>query len=218
MKADHERWIDGQGMIPKFPEIALSTRTGLRLHQNLTSVTGADLQLLREQQLIIRNQNRIPLHNVKLALFLPEDICRTGNCSWNPGTQVDLRPAHSGWSVESIGGTSRVAVAPEKSTANHILAISQISPGELIDLAFYTGNPAEVKICDSPEGPWRPAPDPDSAFPPNRLTFFVEGTYQFVLRGEHVTTDILVPLKYSFKDRIITSLAPPMRLSMAANF
>jgi len=206
MKEDHEKWIDGQEMIPKIPEFTLSTQAGLRLHQNLASVTEAELKLLREQQLIIHNNNRIPVYNLNLMMFLPEDICLVGSCSWNPSTQLDLRPDVSNWSVQSVAGTNRVAARQAKSTANHRLAISEIPAGERVELSFYTANPAEVKIIDSPEGPWRPAPDPDSALPPNRLTFFIEGTYQFVLRGEYVTTEILVPLKFNFKERLITSL------------
>jgi hypothetical protein len=40
----------------------------------------------------------------------------------------------------------------------------------------------------------------------HELSAYFQGTYQFVLRGEYVTVEILVPLKYMFKDRIIVSL------------
>src|SRR5262245_38923214 len=32
MKADHERWIAAEGMIPSLPVVTLTTRTALRLH------------------------------------------------------------------------------------------------------------------------------------------------------------------------------------------
>jgi len=211
MKNEHERWIDGQEMIPKFPEITILTRSGLRLHANLNTIAQEDLQRLREQQMIISNGNRVPLHNVKLALFFPEEVGATGPCSWNPGTHLTLRPAHEGWTVDSVAETNTVAAAKEVPTTNHLLAISQIPPGECVDLSFYTANPVEVRIFDTPEGPWRPAPDPDTAFPENHLMFFLEGSYQFVLRGEYVTVEILLPLKYKFKDRVIASL--PVQVS-----
>jgi hypothetical protein len=156
--------------------------------------------------LIVRNGNRVPLYNLKLEIFLPEEPSIAGHCNRNPGIQLELKPAHSSWTVDSVAGTNRVASPPEAPTTNHVLSISQIPPGEQVELSFYTANPVEVRISDTPEGPLRPAPDPDAAFPPNYLMFFLEGTYQFVLRGEYVTTDILVPLKYNFKDRVITSL------------
>jgi hypothetical protein len=34
----------------------------------------------------------------------------------------------------------------------------------------------------------------------------LQGSYQFVLRGEYVTSEIVVPLRYKFKDKKISSL------------
>lgn len=57
-------------------------------------------------------------------------------------------------------------------------------------------------------GPVQPVPmaDPDSLPETNDLRWFLHGSFQFLLRGEYVTSEILVPLRYKFKDRKITSL------------
>ncbi len=206
MKAEHERWVDGQEMIPRLPEITVKTLRGLRLHNNLKTIAQQDVERLREQQLLIRNPNRVPLHNLKLAMFLPEEVRSAGHCSWNPAIQLDFRPAHTGWTVESAEGVNRVSAGQEMPTTNHILTLSHIPPGDQVELSLYTGNPVEVMICDESGGPLRPAPDPDNVFPPHHLLFFLKGTYQFILRGEYVTVEILVPLQYIFKDRLLTSL------------
>jgi hypothetical protein len=61
-------------------------------------------------------------------------------------------------------------------------------------------------LYDTLDSPPRPREDPDAIIPPDLINFFVEGTYQFLLRGEYVTAGIFVPLRYSWRSREITTL------------
>jgi hypothetical protein len=209
MKAEHEQWIADEGMIPTLPDISLTTRTGLRPHANLPSITGEMLAELRELDLTIKNDNTVPLFNLKLGLHLPEPIVAFGHLQKNTGTRFSCKPLHVPWTVESVQTGGAVRAGDEKPSANHLLEIAALSAKEYVQFSFYTAGEGILLISDSPGSPPRRAENPDEILqmlPQNLVHFFLEGTYQFVLRGEYITADVFVPLRYNFKDRITTSL------------
>jgi hypothetical protein len=207
MKEQHEKWIGAQGMIPSLPEVTLSTRTGLALIQKLSVVNAEMLNLLREQQLTIRNSSRVELHNLKMMLRLPEAVFTYGDPIKNAGTRLEAKPHLPPWTVETIQPGAAVR-APEQSwTPNHTLEIPKPSASETVIIPFYTMAFYRVGVTPDPAVPMTQVEDPDAILPQDhRLWWFPEGTYQFLLRGEYVTTDLFVPLRYSFRARTVTSL------------
>jgi hypothetical protein len=208
MKAEHEAWIASEGMAPSLPEIMIATQSGLQLIPQTPEVTSEMLDVLREQRLTIRNPNRVELHNFKLHMRLPEAVGVYSVREKNAGTQVAMRAEHSPWAVQSVqpGGAVRNAEL-QAPTPNQTLEIPRLSAGETVALLLYTLSDFHVRMTDDPSLPSRPVEDPDSILPQDhRLWCYMEGTYQYVLRGEYITAVVFVPLRYSFRNRTITSL------------
>jgi hypothetical protein len=206
MKLDHERWISGQGMIPAVPEVVVTTGSGLRTHEKLCVLTQELIQHLRERELSLRNVSRMPLHKIKFAVHLPESILTYGHFQKAPGTHFEAKPDYGPWSVESVQpGGSVVATSPGP-TPNHTLSVDVLPASETLNIACYTFSPAQIMLYDTPESSPRPCEDPDAIIPLDLIHFFIEGSYQFLLRGEYLTADIFVPLRYSWRRREITTL------------
>ncbi len=206
MKDEHEKWIAGQGMIPAMPEITVITRTGLRTHERLSVLTQEMLDHLREQELWVRNVSRMQLHNLKFAVHLPESILTYGHFQKNVGTHFEAKPAIGPWTVDSVQPGGKVVATRPGPIPNHTLAINMLSASETFTIACYTFAPAQVVLYDTLDSPPRPAEDPDAIMPEDLIHFFIEGSYQFLLRGEYVTADVFVPLRYSWRNRVITTL------------
>ncbi|MGI8978578.1 MAG: hypothetical protein ACR2FY_05095 [Pirellulaceae bacterium] len=201
MKNEHEQWIGAQGMIPKLPEVSLVTLTGLRLHPAFSTITTEELATIREQELTLHNLNRVPLHNVKLTMYLHEPVLMGGKSTHNAGTVIRVIPAETPWTVTSAGAGA-VIDPPQNLAQNLILEIQVLSPAESVIIPFYTCDPQYQAETDQPVDC---EIDLDSIYTGFRTPFFLEGTYQFLLRGEYVTTEIFVPLRYSYKNRTIAS-------------
>jgi hypothetical protein len=151
MKLDHERWISGQGMIPAVPEVVVTTRSGLRAHETLCVLTQELIQHLREQEVSVRNVSRMPLHNIKFAVHLPESILTYGHFQKAPATHFEAKPDNGPWSVESVQpGGSVVATSPGP-TPNHTLSVDVLPASETLNIACYTFAPAQVMLYDTPE-------------------------------------------------------------------
>jgi hypothetical protein len=211
MKDDHEKWIAAEGMIPAMPEIALATRSGLRLAPGVESIDAALLDAFREQELTIRNPNRVELFTLKLNMHFPEAVVRYGKPTKNAGTRIEALPVRPAWTVDSVQPGGAVLNADASPTPNHTLEIPRLGANENVSIPFYTVQHYQVMMTPGPvtaPGPaeFVPMPDPDALPETNQLHWFLQGSYQFLLRGEYVTTEILVPLRYKFKDRKVTSL------------
>jgi len=94
MKTQHEQWIATEAMIPKLPCITLSTRNALQLCELLPEITSEVQAALREQELVIRNPNRIELFNFVLETSLPETFNRGGNHRSPAGPQIRIQPIY----------------------------------------------------------------------------------------------------------------------------
>jgi hypothetical protein len=206
MKEEHEKWISGQGMIPAMPDIRVITRSGLRTHECFAALTQEILNHLREQELCIRNVSRMPMHNFKFAINLPESILTYGYFQKPLSSHFAAKPAIGPWTVESVQPGGKIIATKPGPIPNHTLEIDVLPASEAITISCYTFAPAQMMLYDTIDSPPRPCEDPDAIIPPDLLNFFVEGTYQFLLRGEYVTADIFVPLRYSWRKREITTL------------
>jgi hypothetical protein len=211
MKDDHEAWIAAEGMIPGMPQIALATRSGLRLDPKVPNIDAAVLDLFREQELTIRNPNRVDLFTLKLSMYFPEAVIRYGQPTHNAGTKIVAMAVRSAWTVDSVQEGGAVLNTEPAPTPNHTLDIQRIGANENIAIPFFTVSYYQMMLIPNSQpipGPVQPVPmaDPDSLAETNALRWFLHGSFQFLLRGEYVTNEILVPLRYKFKDRKIASL------------
>jgi hypothetical protein len=97
-----------------------------------------------------------------------------------------------------------VAELPAQATPHHSLEVPSLSGGARVKIAFYT------TTCWTPmrieDGKQIPIENPDAVVPKNELRFYLEGTYQFILRGEYVASGFFVPLIYSYTERTVKSL------------
>jgi hypothetical protein len=205
-KAEHEQWIANEGMIPLLPEVSLVTLEGLRTHPTLGPISSEGMVVLREQELTLRNPNRVELFNLKMTMRLPEAVLTYGHHRTNAGTHFSAMPDRPPWTVESVQKDGKVIAQAPQPTPNHTLEVPRFSASETITIAFYTLSFFTPMLFKDAHSPPIPAEDPDSCFPENHISFFLAGTYQFQLRGEFAMNEFFVPLKYSFKERKVRSL------------
>ena len=105
MKADHELWIQAEAMIPALPEVSLSTLPNLRLNDQLQHITPEIQERLREQELVIRNPNRVELHSFALDMSLPEFVTKSGKKKFPTGALVAFKKAEPDMVGSVRGGT-----------------------------------------------------------------------------------------------------------------
>jgi hypothetical protein len=169
------------------------------------------LDALREQELSIRNPNRVELFTLKLNMYFPEAVITYGEPTKNAGTRIEAKPVHSAWTVNSVQPGGAVLNADPSPTPNHTLDIARLGAKENITIPFFTVKWFQMMRLSDPAAPpgaasFIPIEDPDSLPETNSLQWFLQGSFQFLLRGEYVTNELLVPLRYKFKDRKINSL------------
>ncbi len=178
MKADHERWIAAEAMIPSPPGITLSTRDRLRLHANLPEITEAVQAALREHELVIRNPNRVELSNLALVMILPETVHRDGHAEVPTGPRVSIRPIYPAM-TGSVTGNARVTAGPDVPTQNFRLEIDRLPANSHFRIAFYTVVPEQTmpyRLCKFLDN----FPDPEGVCP---KTLVCRWKYRQLLRG-----------------------------------
>ncbi|GAA4440301.1 hypothetical protein [Bremerella cremea] len=204
-RTEHEAWIAAEETIPKLPQIGITTCQGLRLISKLEAIDADHVKLLREQELTFCNPNRVQFHNIQMNMRLPEAVYTYGEPSKKAGTKIIAKPDRTPWTVSSVGSGS-VSAGEHAPTPNHVLEIPLLSAEETVRIPFYTFEYFQIMLSPPDEKSLVPAPNPDDVNMGNKLNWYFEGTYQFVLRGEFITADFFVPLRYSFDRRVVTSL------------
>lgn len=197
-RAEHELWISGQGMIPSLPEVTYTTLPGLRPTPGVTEVTGEMVRRFRDQELVISNPNRVPLFSFRLELDLPEALVVPGIAEIPVGINASFSPRRPQMSTY-IKGNGRVNFGAPQPSTQLLLQFDQIPAGARVVIGFYTDEWLEPFAFFGPEH--------DEDF----LRFYLDGEYQFLLRGEHVPGTLFVPLQHDFSTRRTSSL--PVQLT-----
>jgi hypothetical protein len=208
MKADHERWIQAEAMIPALPEVTLSTLPSLRLDEELQQITLPVQTTLREQELVIRNPNRVDLHFLALDMSLPEFVVKSGKKVFPPGSVAAFRrvqPDITGF----VSGEGSITARPAGPTTQCRLEIEKLPALSECRLAFYTIAPDGTM----PTMPYSPGPmgseffaNPADMEATKVCHFYLEGTYKFLMRGEFIEGKLFLPLFFKVTARRITSL------------
>lgn len=208
MKDEHEQWIAAEGMIPSLPVVTLQTRNDLRLHQKyLPQITPQLQAALREQELVVQNPNRVELFNFSLDMNLPEVVARPGHFSVPTGPVIQFRPIRFA-STGSVSGNASVTAHPSGPTHQWNLAIERLPANSEFRIAFYTVLPDEsmpsmpYQLCQTAPEVFN---DPERMDEHKECFFYLDGTYQFVLRGEYVPVTLFVPLLFKAKERTARS-------------
>jgi hypothetical protein len=208
MKADHERWVQAEAMIPKLPEISLSTLPHLRFSEELQKITPAIQATLREQELVIRNPNRVELRSFTMGMSLPEFFTKMGKQKIPAGSVIALQtvqPDVTGF----VSGQGSITAGRRVPTTQCRVEIAELPALSEYRIAFYTIPPDDTL----PTMPYSPGPmgielfgNPEDMEATKVCHFYLEGTYQFFLRGEFVEAKFFVPLFFKVAGRCITSL------------
>jgi hypothetical protein len=208
MKEEHEQWIAGEGMIPALPVVALTTRPDLRVHPKyLPEITAALQAALREQELVVRNPNRVELFNYSLDLNLPEIVARHGYVSFPTGPVVRFRPIRAA-AAGIVSGTGAVTAHVPHPTHQWNLEIDRLPANSEFRIAFYSVVP-DGSMPSMPYEQCKTLPnvfkDPEQMDTHKECYFYLDGAYQFLLRGEYVPSTLFVPLLYKAAGRAISS-------------
>lgn len=205
MKIAHERWVAAEAMIPTIPKITLATQPTLGFSPSLHEITTELLATLREQELVIENPNRVDLLNFKLEMNLPEVVMAGGNSDVPIGSQVRTRAVQPANRV-FLSGDASATVGRPIATMHHLLEADNLGAGAKITTAFYTAKPEMTMPYDlvrlNPESGFA---DPAKMDEHKECHFYLQGTYQFLLRKEYVTGTVFVPLLFNAESRTVAS-------------
>jgi hypothetical protein len=208
MKSVHERWIAAEAMILLMPEVSLRTLHHLRLNAELQHIDAAIQATLREQELVIRNPNRVELHLFTLDLCLPELVVKSGQKQFHTGAVVRFLRVQPDM-VGVIRGEGSVTAGPPVPTTQCRVEIEKLPASSESRLAFYTIAPDDTM----PTMPYSPGPmgreffgNPEDMETTKVCHFYMGGTYQFVHRGEFVKGTLFVPILFIAAERRATSL------------
>ena len=196
MKQAHENWLAQKGIVPKLPDITITTKAGLSALPGMV-LTGGDCRHYREHSLTIRNSNKVELYNVQAELHLPERAA-AARVKAPPGLSCCFRPKGAGLHTTIKGGGS-VSVPRQQPSSLWELAIDRIPAEARIDICFLTIPPRPRE-----DGP-SPALWGSLLSNPDVIAYFVAGTYQFALWNEYITRTFVVPLLPDAEKRTIAS-------------
>lgn len=204
IKRTHEDWLAKEEIIPKLPDITVTTKSGLSALPGVT-VTGEDCQKYREHSLVIQNPNRIELQNLQASVQLPERAAAT-RIDAPPGIACRFLPKPS--SMQSvIKGKGSVTVPPQQPSSLCQLGIDRLPAQTQIEVVFWTIPPRPTEEGPSP-GLW------DGMFvDPEVISHFINGTFQFMVRNEYLTRTFFARLVGDTEKR--TVIAEPVRESPA---
>jgi hypothetical protein len=205
MKASHEQWIAAAAMIPAPLVITLNTQPALRLSEQLKEITAKDIAMFRDQELVIENPNRVDLFNLKIEMHLPEVVAGGGDAKVPLGCNVQINAIDPQMQAH-VSGNASVTQGPKVATRHHVLQVDNLGPQQKIVSGFYTAKPDMTMPYDfvrlNPDSNFE---DPEKMDEHKICFFFLEGTYQFMLRGEYVTGKVFVPLFFKADTRMTTS-------------
>jgi hypothetical protein len=198
-RVEHERWVSGQEMIPKIPDLRIEDVHGLSMPLSPGTITAEDCERIRERRIILRNPNRVPLFQFDLRIQLPETIISRPIDDIPSGITVQFKPLYAQFVAFASGEGASVTVnRPPRPTANSNLKLD-ILPAQ-----------AEIRITIHTVLDWfesLPSPTPEAG-EPVALKHYIRGDYFFEYRRERVRRMILVPLQYEQTLRSIASRAP----------
>jgi len=215
-------------MIPTLPEVCLSTLPSLRLCDDLQQITPAIQAKVREQELVIRNSNRVELHSFDLDMLLPEFVVKSGKKAFPTGGTAAfkrIQPDMSGF----VSGSGMITAGPSAPTTHCRLEIEKLPALSECRFAFYTIAPDDTM----PTMPYSPGPmgiefsgNPEEMETTKMCHFYLEGTYKFLMRGEFIESKLFVPLFFKVAERCIKSLPVqpttgpwrPWRYTMSSGF
>jgi hypothetical protein len=208
MKADHERWVQAEAMIPALPEVSLSTLANLRLDEELQQITPEIQATLREQELLIRNPNRVERHSFVLDMALPEFFTKVGKTVFPPGSEAAFKTVQPDM-VGFVSGHLSITAGRPVPTTQCRLEIEKLPALSECRQAFYTIAPDDTM----PTMPYSPGPtgieffgNPEDMETTKVCHFYLQGTYKFLLRGEFIEGQFFVPLFFKVSERAISSL------------
>jgi hypothetical protein len=208
MKAAHEQWIAGEAMIPALPDVTLTTLTNLRLTDELQHITAEIQGAWREQELVIKNLNRVELYAFVLHMSLPEFVVKSGRKAFPTGAVASFKRDEPEM-VGLIRGQGCITAGPPVPTTQCRLEIEKLPASSESRLAFYTIAPDETM----PTMPYSHGPmgveffgNPEDMETTKVCHFYLEGTYKFLMRGEFIESKVFVPLFFKVAERRIRSL------------
>lgn len=205
MKAAHEQWIAAAAMIPLPPLLTLTTQPALRFSRGLKEITSEIQATYRDQELIIENPNRVDLFNLKLELNLPEVIMCGGDYDIPPGIDCRINAVDPP-NQATVRGNASVTDGAKVPTTQWTIQAARLGPGQRIVLGFYTAKPDMTMPYDfvrlNPDSNFE---DPEKMDEHKVCFFFIDGSYQFMLRNEYVTGKSFVPLFFKADTRMTTS-------------
>ncbi len=195
LKAEHEAWINDEGMIPRLPEIEVITRQGLTLDQVAgATVSAEDNRRLREHVLRIRNPNRVELTSFQCRIQLPEPVIQSIG-DRPAGVELQWLPDRPQMTVVGSGTVERIGSL--RPWPIYMCRASKLLAAGTISISFRTvessdGTSFLPSFMRSPED--------------LRAVYHILGSFQYLLREQYVTREFVVFLEFDPTARAIKSL------------
>jgi hypothetical protein len=196
-KADHERWLSGEGVIPPLPTISLRSLSGLSLPSSPGTISSEMVAALRERVLEVAPVGKKAISAVSLRIQLPEFVVGA-DIDCPAGTAFKLQPERMQMMVSAQGGgsvTVHGGSGPPPS-ANLKIEIDRLLPRQV-------GRFRLITVADRQTSEWSRARNAEIFA--GSAQYYIEGYFQYERRGEFCARHFFVELKYDHEIRSVES-------------
>jgi hypothetical protein len=205
-KSDHERWVSEEAMIPKLPNMQIKDLPGIPLPSDRAAkVTSEDCDKFRHRQLLLENSNRVSLFSLSFRIQLPETIVKILKAECPPGVHGRFQPEDIPMIASAQGeGASVTQFGPQRPTTNWTLELDSLPARAAVRISILTA--VDWMHADTEGMPLFPEDQ-------NVLEYYIDGQFLFEYRGERVPRQIVVPLRFESRSRVVESLPPQSDIS-----
>ncbi len=191
-----EAWIRDKGIIPKLPEISLTTLRGLSLPDRPGTVKLSDLEHVREHTLGMKNISATELFAIEVRVQLAEPILESIGRHRPAGALPVWEPIIPQMILTGGPGATATRNRPPSPTNLYRLAIEKLPPQQFVEIGFITSTrPWDEREFSFDSPLWEGINEPPMT------AFYFDGTAQFDYQGARLQMTIFAPISYDKSTR-----------------
>lgn len=193
---EHEEWLQTGGIVPRLPELSITTLNGFTLPDQPGTMKLQELKDLREHRLKVWNGSSTVITTIEARFQFPEPVVAVRGRDRPTGVEVEVRPDHPEMIVGGSGTVTRNR--PPLPSKAYKLGIDRLPPTRSVEIAVYTSlNAHDGFDLDLNSPLWSDLADG------NFLLNYAQGSFQFEYRGAMLVKKMFAPIGYDKDTRVI---------------
>ena len=189
---------------PLLPSVNLETYSGLSFPEGTKiTITSEMCQKWRQHEFSIKNENNFELHNISFRIQLPEPLMAITNLERPAGVEFLLSPDLMEFESMAGGGGSVTFQGNRMPTGVWKFELGKLPARKSAKFTFITSNDSSEQHYSMMQSD---LPDFSSKGHANRLQFFLEGEFQFNIKGEYPSRNFISPFLFDRENRRLSAM------------